>query len=383
MSTRDLWLTAIVAGMLVIGLNSTFPQDWTPTSAPSTNWVSVASSADGTRLVAAVSGGPIFTSTNSGMSWIPTSAPATNWNTVASSADGTVLVAAEYNYGIWVSTNSGSAWAAGASLPFPANDLRVATSADGVKIVACAWAPAQRTYLVSSIDSGSTWITTNSIGYYLRCVASSADGVKLVVGNTSGILASTNSGATWAYSYTPFGAAILSCSADGNKIAATAFGYGTWVSADTGVTWTYAGLIGGPVACSADGIKLITANADGIFTSADFGATWFTNDAPNLYWHAVASSADGCKLVAVVNGGGIYTREIMPTPTLTIAPSDNSFLISWVVPSVPFVLQECADLTTTNWTDVTTMPILNFTNLHHEVSVPLSSAYRFYRLKGL
>ena len=50
---------------------------------------------------------------------------------------------------------------------------------------------------------------------------------------------------------------------------------------------------------------------------------------------------------------------------------------------MPFVLQENADLTTANWTDVTTTPVLNFTNLHHEVSVPLPSANRFYRLKGL
>ena len=58
-------------------------------------------------------------------------------------------------------------------------------------------------------------------------------------------------------------------------------------------------------------------------------------------------------------------------------------LISWIVPSMPFVLQESADLMTTNWTGVTTVPKLNFTNLHHEVSVPLSSANRFYRLRSL
>ena len=35
------------------------------------NWYSVASSADGTRLVAVVNGGQIYTSTDSGMNWTP------------------------------------------------------------------------------------------------------------------------------------------------------------------------------------------------------------------------------------------------------------------------------------------------------------------------
>jgi hypothetical protein len=68
---------------------------------------------------------------------------------------------------------------------------------------------------------------------------------------------------------------------------------------------------------------------------------------------------------------------------LNLTPSDSSFVISWIVPSMPFVLQENLDLTTTNWTDVITTPILNLTNLHHEVSVPLSSTNRFYRLQSL
>ena len=67
---------------------------------------------------------------------------------------------------------------------------------------------------------------------------------------------------------------------------------------------------------------------------------------------------------------------------LNITPSGGSLVISWVVPSMTFVLQENGDFTT-HWTEVTPTPILNLTNLHYEVSVPLSSTSRFYRLKGL
>ena len=74
-------------------------QDWVavPTSAPNGNWQSLASSADGTTLAAAVGGlngsGPIYISTNSGVTWTATSTPSKHWTSVAASADGTTLVA--------------------------------------------------------------------------------------------------------------------------------------------------------------------------------------------------------------------------------------------------------------------------------------------------
>jgi hypothetical protein len=41
---------------------------------------------------------------------------------------------------------------------------------------------------------------------------------------------------------------------------------------------------------------------------------------------------------------------------------------------------ENSDLST-NWTDVTNRPALNFTNLQYQVLVPTSAGNRFYRLK--
>jgi hypothetical protein len=56
----------------------------------------VASSADGTRLVAAVFGGQLYTSTDGGVSWTPRESNR-SWQCVASSADGTRLVAGDYS----------------------------------------------------------------------------------------------------------------------------------------------------------------------------------------------------------------------------------------------------------------------------------------------
>ena len=108
--------------------------------------------------------------------------------------------------------------------------------------------------------------------------------------------------------------------------------------------------------------------------------TWTQTSAPVTNWTCVASSADGCRLVAVVNGGGIYTLQTMPVPILHIAPSAAGVLLWWVVPSMRFVLQETADLYTADWTNVAATPTLNTTRLQLQVTVPTSPENRFYRL---
>ena len=114
MKTQRLLLT--IAALAVILTNPALAQTWTQTSAPITNWTSVASSADGTKLVALVYGGPIYKSTNSGATWTITTAPITNWQAAAASADGTKLVAVVDGGQIYLSSNSGETWAA-ASTP--------------------------------------------------------------------------------------------------------------------------------------------------------------------------------------------------------------------------------------------------------------------------
>ena len=76
---------------------------WTPRES-SRIWFSVASSADGTKLVAVVNGGQIYTSTDSGVSWTPRESNR-DWISVASSADGGKLVAvAGFDGQIYTST---------------------------------------------------------------------------------------------------------------------------------------------------------------------------------------------------------------------------------------------------------------------------------------
>jgi photosystem II stability/assembly factor-like uncharacterized protein len=77
--------------------STNYGETWTKTGAPSNQWMSVASSADGTKLIAAAGAltlsGPIYTSTDSGVTWTSNNVPFTNWEAVAISADGCKLVA--------------------------------------------------------------------------------------------------------------------------------------------------------------------------------------------------------------------------------------------------------------------------------------------------
>jgi photosystem II stability/assembly factor-like uncharacterized protein len=109
------------------------------------SWRSVASSADGSKLVAVArdvglgvgcrSCFPIiYTSTNSGVSWTPR--PGTDhmdWISVASSADGNKLIAAARGGQIYLSKDAGATWAASEANRQWAG---VASSADGSRLVA-------------------------------------------------------------------------------------------------------------------------------------------------------------------------------------------------------------------------------------------------------
>jgi len=240
-------------------------ETWTPRES-TRPWMAVASSSDGTKLVAVAPGHGIFTSINSGATWTARET-SRKWRAVASSSDGTKLVAVVDNGQIFTSTNSGATWVARAS---SRKWIDVASSADGNKLVAAV----SSGQIYTSADSGATWTARGT--ERVRGVASSADGTKLV-----GIVS------------------LLSLSQPGM----------IYTSADSGATWTthegdrqWRG-----VASSADGTKLVAVEIDGrIYTSSDSGNTWTARES-NRQWNAVASSADGAKLVAAVSGGQIYT----------------------------------------------------------------------------
>lgn len=77
----------------------------------------------------------------------------------------------------------------------------------------------------------------------------------------------------------------------------------------------------------------------------------------------------------------MYTSQSTPTPSLSLTSSGANALLAWTIPSMDFTLQQNADLTTTNWMDVPTPPVLNLTNLQNQVLVSPPGGNTFYRLK--
>ena len=339
---------------------------WTVSSAPVTNWASVACSRDGTRLVAAAGGeqgpgvvGPIYVSTNAGAGWKLTTAPFSSWNSVASSADGSVLVACQYEpaplaFGlIYTSTNYGDTWQPGDS---EYCWFSAAASADGNTLAVVGTVNVYQHgnfgEICISTNRGATWTNFNSSAEAWTCIASSADGNQFVTGNfqPGTISIFTNTSFNWNDTPAPTqNWSSVASSADGSKLLAAANGF-------------------------------LPSPAGPIYTSPDYGRTWISNNAPVTNWSGVASSADGNTLVAGVNGGGIYTWQTISTPVLSSRVSASDLLLCWTVPSMNFVVEQSPDLTSGKWVTVPVTPSLNYTNLQYQVSIPRPQGTMFYRL---
>ena len=183
--------------------------------------IAIAISADGNTLAAMQNTGLINITTNSGTSW-KTVTNTLRWVSVAMSADGTKMAASARStmgiYGsLWASTNSGSTWTT--INKYQEIWQGVASSANGNTLVAgCVGG------IFTTTNRGYTWswFSVPNQNNELCYVTSSADGSKLDALMSDGrILVSTNSGVNWT-SNNVVGAAWLACasSADGNTLVA-------------------------------------------------------------------------------------------------------------------------------------------------------------------
>lgn len=375
-------------GGLSAAVHPSLAQNWILTSAPMTNWSWVASSADGSKLIATVYGGLIYASTDSGATWSATSAPSSNWTSVASSADGSKLVAAsdppDDEGALYTSSDSGTNWAVALDEGWGL----VVSSADGNLLSAIG---PYGILVAFSSDSGATWMEIYPgvpVPPYLNfwLFACSADGRRLVmagpemVQSTADIDVWTNSGTAlyptggWEG---PGSCAAVASSADGTTLSALFNNPSSsncpgnlYCSRDSGLTWTSECAPVGTwtsLACSADGTTLVAlAVGDAIYTTTNAGAAWTAAAVPCGNWISVASSADGTKLVAAVQGGGIYTCQSTPAPILALTSSGGDVLLSWTVPSRDFALEQNPDLNPAKWTQAPGQPLLDYSTLRNQ-----------------
>ena len=305
-----------------VGDAMTIPQPgeiWTA-RASTQNWQSVASSADGTKLVASVYGGFLYTSTDAGETWTARES-IRDWSGVASSADGRRLVAGVAGGQLYTSTNSGEDWTARASIQYW---VSVASSADGLMLVAAASNPLGTQQLFTSTNAGLDW-TGHITPQLWTDVASSADGRNLIAASFGHLYTSTNAGGAWTARASIQNWVSVASSADGTKLVAATDNH-LYTSTNAGVTWTARENSRNwtDVASSADGMMLVATVRNGqLYTSIDAGVTW-TARASTQKWWSVASSADGGKLVAGVLGGQLFTSVIASLGPLVFTPAVNA-----------------------------------------------------------
>jgi hypothetical protein len=270
---------------------------------------------------------------------------------VASSADGSKLSAVSAAYYPLVSTNSGLTWIQRNLVdPMGVTLAGLASSSDGTKLVTTSldsWANGTLTQtglVYTSTDSGVSWTPHLPINYGWGVCASSADGTKLVVGQSSYaygcIYTSADSGATWTQRQCGQQWTGLASSSDGTKLAACGWNGGVYTSTDSGATWTLRtnATYSTGIASSADGTKLVVVGNAGnttngiVLRSTDSGATWqaLTN-AGQANWRAVASSADGTRLAAVdsdISGPSVIGRihvSVNSGATWTLAETNRAW----------------------------------------------------------
>lgn len=280
-------------------------------STPGPWWSALAASSDGGRLAAALRSGPVFVSDDFGGTWKVAnisrrgSAPSLGFGTMASSADGTKLVgASEFGGPIFLSRDGASTWSVAPGAPGAESWTGLAISADGARVGASGasgvwlssdrgkqWTKASSAVLGGSGPANGTEKTEDkqkqqqeddgpeSHGNF-AAIAFSANGSTIVASRPVSLVVSRDAGRTWSFP------------------SSTGGGKGPW----------------GPVAVSADGSKMLAgAMLGGLFRSNDSGDTWTraAGGAPKFaQWWSVASSADGERLAAIANSGANGTLTV-------------------------------------------------------------------------
>src|SRR5579871_1113484 len=154
----------LIAGLLA-AVCPAASQTWMPAYlSPSNNWLSAASSADGSKIIAVAESGIYAISTNSGTTWITNTEPQHgspnygSWGLIASSADGTKFCGIAGG-ATWVSTNAGTTWLSN-NVPGTVF-LSVCDSADGSKLAAADQADNGLSGLIYTFTNyGITWAPT-------------------------------------------------------------------------------------------------------------------------------------------------------------------------------------------------------------------------------
>jgi len=297
---------------------------WSPaTVAMSEPWKSVATSMDGTMIVASTAN-DIFIGTYSATDahWkLTPQGIHGNWAGIAYSSDGTHIYAApladtnghmgyihQYVSGVWTPTaNAYGNWTS------------VACSSNGSTVVATQGSNTvggKLTYgnMFVSTDEGAGWRIPDrvSMGVWSSS-AVSLDGKVMIVsqeiddtGYPGQLWTSTDSGVTWTSNGPHMKWSSVAMNSNGTLMMAAASTASAHVysSSNFGVSWTTTSQYGNRVGVSPDGSTIVAGETDGsLIVSFDGGSNWVEQiDSPRVPWTSLALSLDGRRILGSVSG---------------------------------------------------------------------------------
>ena len=229
---------------------------------------------------------------------------------IACSANGRNIVAigGTSNSGIIVrSTNGGKDWQT-TTMPVPVNC--VASSAGGVKLVI-----GDSSHIYTSTNRGATW-TVRGPEHNWWSVASSSDGVKIAAiglsGATGRIYLSQDSGATWVARSEAGGWSKVAMSGDGGTMAAIGSGMNMQISRDSGLTWQDTGRWNNAysLSMSTDGSVIGASDGAQIGISRDAGVSWRLSDIMHMILEAGAPWTSAVPFLQVSGNGATEVAAI-------------------------------------------------------------------------
>ena len=355
------------------------------------SWVSVACSADGTKMVA-VDGSPgyIWTSSNSGSSWTQrTAAGQRVWTAVGMSPNGTYVVAAVANSNVYTSSNSGVDWVNPSNIQtyetpniltlVSCNNITV--SNDGATLYLSDNAnttPVPRPFWYSN-NFGSNWIPSSGRTdmYNTVAIKSTTTGSQIFLALRNGLVyvSYNNNLINGLGGYGPQKVwTSLTISDDGLKVAAAVNGDYIYYAAPTLGT-LQASISSGQrnwtsIAASSSGQYLYATEYAGlIWFSNDYGATWDYSRIPTaVAANDLAVSNDGLQIVIasyppyISYDGGIiwyfrnFVSTVEPYMTSTFMSSDKTFIAivyNLSSPNLNFVVSRDSGVT---WAQIATPP---------------------------
>jgi hypothetical protein len=307
---------------------------------------------------------------------------------VAVSANGSnIIVAGTIPVQMWISSDAGTNWT-----PYPApstiNARQIACSSDAIRVGMVLFASNP---IFISTNGGVAWSTNNDAPVTSWTgIASSADGHRLVASSQNmGLWLSTNYGLNWSSILSSNDLAGVACSADGKTVVVASGSDVVYVSRDLDSSWSWQHVStfgGSGAACSADGNRLGVISYVGVFLSTNSGLTWAAQSGSGVVLDTIATSADGHRWMAGHSGGQgrLYFGSSTPAPALSIVPTNGNVIISWTVPSSPFVLQQRpgTPLNQSNWNTVPGAPTVNLKTVRNETLLPATNSCALFRLSA-